>query len=107
VPWTYGSPPDAIAYVWTTPLVAGATNKVLWVVDGSPNSFVVIGTPQGEAEPVVSVLGGPSTLDLPVPGCWSFTMRWLEGESTKTSTVTLNVQSTDSSRGLSNRRDQA
>jgi hypothetical protein len=39
-------------------------------------SFVVQGTPLGKTEPVVSVAGGPSIVDVPTPGCWRFRVLW-------------------------------
>ena len=69
---------DAVAFVFANELVAGSSprsdgssNKVLWVVK-DPKSFVVEGRPLGQAQPVVTVDGGPSIVDLPTPGCWTF-----------------------------------
>jgi hypothetical protein len=73
-----GSPGDAVAYMWATELVAGPSpridgtnNKVLWVTN-QPASFVVEGHPFGSSQPTLSVPGGPSIIDAPSPGCWTF-----------------------------------
>jgi len=78
VPWAIAVPGDAVAFVFANELVAGSSprsdgsaNKVLWVVK-DPKSFVVEGRPLGQAQPVVTVDGGPSIVDLPTPGCWTF-----------------------------------
>jgi len=78
VPWAMAVPGDAVAFVFAGELVAGSgprsdgsQNKVLWVVK-DPASFVVEGRPLGQARPVVTVDGGPSIVDVPTPGCWTF-----------------------------------
>jgi hypothetical protein len=81
VPWALGTPGDAIAHVFATQLVAGGrrpdgtANKVLWVVRDYP-SFVVEGRPLGQTQPVVTIPGGPSIVDVPAPGCWTFQLSW-------------------------------
>ena len=72
-----------MAFVFATQLVAGASpridgsnNKVAWVAQGDDRNFVVDGTPFGQSEPVVTVAGGPSIVDVPSPGCWTFRLRW-------------------------------
>jgi hypothetical protein len=78
VPWASAASGDAVAFVFATRLVAGASprvdgsnNKVLWVLRDT-GAFVVEGRPFGHSNPVVTVGGGPSIVDVPVPGCWSF-----------------------------------
>jgi hypothetical protein len=81
VPWALGTPGDAVAHVFAAQLVAGGrrpngtSNKVLWVVRDNP-SFVVEGRPLGQTQPVVTVPGGPSIVDVPAPGCWTFQLSW-------------------------------
>jgi len=78
VPWAIAVPGDAVAFVFATELVAGSSpradgsqNKILWVVK-NPSDFVVEGRPLGQPQPVVTVDGGPSIVDVPTPGCWTF-----------------------------------
>src|SRR5947209_4832448 len=83
VPWAIGAHGNAAAFMFSTELVAGGSprvdgsnNKVLWVAKGNPANFVVQGAPLGKSEPVVSVAGGPSIVDVPTPGCWTFRVLW-------------------------------
>jgi hypothetical protein len=83
VPWALGTGGQAVAYHFARQLVAGnspradgTNNKVLWVAKGTAPNFVVEGTPQGATQPVVSVNGGPSIVDAPRGGCWTFQLRW-------------------------------
>jgi hypothetical protein len=83
VPWTLGTGGQAVAFLFARELVAGSSprvdgtnNKVLWVAQGTAPNFVVNGTPQRATQPAVSVNGGPSIVDAPVPGCWTFRLRW-------------------------------
>lgn len=78
VPWATAVPADAVAFIFASELVAGSgprsdgsANKVLWVVK-DPADFMVEGRPLGQSQPVVTVAGGPSIVDLPTPGCWTF-----------------------------------
>lgn len=96
VPWAMGAPGNAVAYLWATELVAGpsprgdgSTNKVLWVTH-QPNSFVVEGHPIGSAQPTVSVPGGPSIIDAPIPGCWTFKLTTTR-DNKVVSTINLQV----------------
>jgi hypothetical protein len=74
---------NAVAFVFADELVAGGSprvngtsNKVLWVAKGYPSNFMVQGTPLGMSEPLVSVAGGPSEVEVPTPGCWTFRLSW-------------------------------
>jgi hypothetical protein len=78
VPWTAAASGQAVAFVFAGRLVAGpsprvdgSSNKVLWVLR-DPVQFVVEGRPSGESTPVVTIPGGPSIVDVPTPGCWTF-----------------------------------
>jgi len=82
VPWALGTPGDAVAYVFAIRLVAGSSprvngtnNKVLWVIK-DPSNFAVEGRPLGRSEPTVTVAGGPSIVDVPTAGCWTFRLLW-------------------------------
>jgi hypothetical protein len=85
VPWAFGTHDGTVAYVFATQLVAGSSprvdgsnNKVLWVAMDSPSgaNVVVEGSPLGRSEPVVSIAGGPSIVDVPTAGCWTFRLSW-------------------------------
>jgi hypothetical protein len=78
VPWAAADSGQAVAFVFAGRLVAGASprvdgssNKVLWELR-DPVQFVVEGRPAGKSAPVVTVPGGPSIVDVPTPGCWTF-----------------------------------
>jgi hypothetical protein len=97
VPWALGSGGQAVAFLFaielvagTSPRVDGTNNKVLWVAKGSPPNFAVAGTPMGATEPAVSVNGGPSIVDVPASGCWTFRLSWGLDRSTG-STINLDV----------------
>jgi hypothetical protein len=100
VPWAMGSGGSAIAFVFAIHLVAGGSprsdgsdNKVLWVVqDPSVNDFFVRGHPLDRSEPVIEVPGGPSIVDPPSPGCWTFQLSWnVNGGSQRVGTINLDV----------------
>lgn len=78
VHWALGTPGEGVAYMFAVELVAessprsdGSSNKVLWIIR-SPSSFVVVGHPLGRSEPTMTAEGGPSIIDVPTAGCWSF-----------------------------------
>jgi hypothetical protein len=83
VPWAYGNPQNAVAYLFASQLVAngqrpdGSANKILWVAQNGTD-FVIQGHPLGSLSPVVTVSSqdGPSLVDVPSPGCWSFQLTW-------------------------------
>jgi len=84
VPWAMATPGDAVAFVFANQLVAGTSprsdgsaNKVLWVVR-DPQAFVVEGRPLGQSQPVITMAGGPSIVDVPTAGCWTFQV--IEGQ---------------------------
>lgn len=98
-----GSPPDAVAYLFATQLVAGgqrpdgSSNKVLWVTRDPAQELTIEGRPLGRSQPVVPIRGRtvygnqlPSEVDVPTPGCWSFVVSWSSG-SRRTSTIRLEV----------------
>jgi hypothetical protein len=71
------------------PRIDGTNNKVLWVAKGSNTNFVVEGIPPGGTQPVVTVNGGPSIVDVPSAGCWKFQLTW--GAAHAASTINLDV----------------
>ncbi len=96
-PWALGTPADAVAFVFAIRLVAGSSprvngtsNKVLWVLR-DPSPFVVEGRPLGQSQPVVTVQGGPSIVDAPAAGCWTFRLLWESGGAPHSSVINLQV----------------
>jgi hypothetical protein len=96
VPWALGSGGQAVAFVFARQLVAGnsprvdgTNNKVLWVANGNSSNFVVVGIPPGGTQPAVRLNGGPSIVDAPAAGCWTFRLTW--GAAEATSTIHLEV----------------
>ena len=96
VPWARSTSGDAVAFLFATHLVAGpspridgSTNKVLWLLRDAP-AFTVVGRPHGESNPLVSVDGGPSIVDAPSPGCWTFQLI-PRGSGKATGTFNLDV----------------
>jgi len=107
VPWALGTGGDAVAYVFATQLVAGSSprvdgtnNKVLWVAKGGPPNFVVAAHPLGVDQPVVTIDGGPSIVDLPTAGCWTFHLTWGLSGQLGGSIINLEVLPTGSAQSL-------
>jgi hypothetical protein len=97
VPWALGTGGQAVAFVFAGQLVAGSSprvdgtnNKVLWVAKGNASNFVVEAIPPGGKQVAVTVNGGPSIVDLPAAGCWTFRMSWGQPVSAR-STINLDV----------------
>jgi hypothetical protein len=96
VPWAIGTSSDAIAYLFAGQLVAGnsprpdgSNNKILWVVKDAQWGFTVSGSPLGTSQSVVRVAGGPSIVDVPSAGCWTFR---LSRNSDKKLLSTINLE---------------
>jgi hypothetical protein len=103
VPWAMGTPANAVAFLFATRLVAGVSprsdgtnNKVLWVAKDAPTGFAVDGRPEGKTGPVISEPGGPSIVDLPSAGCWTFQLSGVP-DGRAISTINLNVLPTGTS----------
>ncbi len=99
VPWAFGTQGDTVAYLFATQLVAGVSprvdgsqNKVLWEAKDSPSgaNVSVEGRPIGQAQPVVTIAGGPSITDVPTAGCWAFRLSW-GSNGQHSSTINLEV----------------
>lgn len=88
VPYVLSDAGDIVAILWAThdplvaPPVAGRNNKILWV----PRVASPVGTPL-QIRATLTATGmtatravegglGPSTIDLPAPGCWSLDLTW-------------------------------
>jgi hypothetical protein len=100
VPWAYGTPDTALAYVFATQLVAGpsprvdgSNNKVLWEAKDLPSGggVLVEGRPLGQSQPVVTIAGGPSIVDVPTAGCWTFQLSWSANGKRSSSIINLEV----------------
>ena len=88
MPYVLGDRGDIAAIVWAAhdPLVvppaADKSNKILWVSrvstgDGAPLRIKAELTVTGETVTRTVVGGpGPSIINLPAPGCWSFDLTW-------------------------------
>jgi hypothetical protein len=99
VPWAFGTQGNTVAYLFATQLVAGnspradgSNNKVLWESKDNPSGggVVVEGRPLGQSQPVVTIAGGPSIVDVPTAGCWTFRLSW-SANGQHTSTINLEV----------------
>ena len=86
VPWAFGTGRNTVAYMFATQLVAGTSprvdgsqNKVLWEAKDYPSggNVKVEGRPIGQSVPVVTIAGGPSIVDIPTAGCWTFRLSWI------------------------------
>lgn len=88
VPYVLSDRGDVVAIVWAdhdplvAPPVAGHNNKILWVPRvaspvGTPLQISATLTATGmTADRTVDNGLGPSTVDLPAPGCWSLDLTW-------------------------------
>jgi hypothetical protein len=97
VSWAGGTPANAVAFLFAIQLVAGVSpridgtnNKVLWVARNAETGFMVEGRPLGQSQPVVSAVGGPSIIDVPTPGCWTFRLSGVP-DGSLISTINLEV----------------
>jgi hypothetical protein len=86
MPYVMGARGDIVAILWADPLhappLAARSNKILWVsrLDGQLAAPLWIrATLNGTGRAVTrEVAGGPgpSIIDLPAAGCWSFALSW-------------------------------
>jgi hypothetical protein len=88
MPHVMGETGNIVAILWATrdalhsPPLQGRSNKILWVSRipfVAPNPLVIKATLAGSTRrATVSVPGGPgpSTIDLPAPGCWTLHLSW-------------------------------
>jgi hypothetical protein len=96
VPWALGTDGNAVAYLFARQLVAGPSprtdgtnNKILWVLKDSSFSAVE-GRPMGRVQPVIEIPAGPSIVDVPTAGCWTFRALW-GAHKERSSTINLEV----------------
>jgi hypothetical protein len=88
MPHVMGEAGNIVAILWATrdalhsPPLPEPANKILWVSRiplVAPASLVIRATLAGSTRTAtVSVAGGPgpSTIDLPAPGCWTLHLSW-------------------------------
>jgi len=96
-PFAVSDQGNAAAFLFGYPLTAPSrpnmSNKILWVVrtpsGGQP--LIITARHLGASRPVVRFQLSadsvpttiyPSIIDVPVPGCWHFTLQWLHGSAT-------------------------
>jgi hypothetical protein len=84
IPYVLGDGGDIVAILWadhdplSAPPRADRNNKILWA---SPygGTLRIAATRSGSDQTVVRTVPGgpgPSIIDLPAPGCWSFDLTW-------------------------------
>jgi hypothetical protein len=73
----------------TSPPAAGRNNKILWVArtTGGPGPLTITAHRSGDPHLTLLVQDlpdgpGPSSVDVPAPGCWTFDLRWASGSDT-------------------------
>jgi hypothetical protein len=87
VPYVLGDKGDIAAIVWVphhplaAPPVASKNNKILWVArsgaaDGPLQIRAALEDTRQTVTRTVHPGPGPSVIDLPSPGCWSFDLTW-------------------------------
>ena len=87
MPHVTGAAGDIVAILWATrdalhsPPLPARGNKILWVSRipfVAPDPLIIKATLAGSRTATVSVPGGPgpSTIDLPAPGCWTLHLSW-------------------------------
>jgi hypothetical protein len=88
MPHVLGEAGTIVAILWAdrdalqSPSLPDRTNKILWVSKiplAAPDPLVIRATLADGTRPVtVSVPGGPgpSIINLPAPGCWTFHLTW-------------------------------
>ena len=88
MPHVMGKAGNIVAILWAdrdalhSPALHDRNNKILWVSRipfATPDPLVITATLAGGIRTVtVSVPGGPgpSIIDLPAPGCWTFHLSW-------------------------------
>ena len=79
---------ELVAIIFADPLVSPAVpdrgNKILWVTTEGDSESVgadlhIAGTLEGGTATMQATVDGgpgPSTVDVPVPGCWHFDLTW-------------------------------
>lgn len=81
MPYVLGQRGEIVAILWgelTEPRTDGRTNKILWVArEHTTEPFIITARLGTTAVTTTMQQGpGPSTIDVPGPGCWTFDLRW-------------------------------
>lgn len=87
MPYVLGDKGEIAAIVWVShdplavPPAAGKNNKILWVVrqgavDGPLQIRAALDGTSQTADRTVNPAPGPSVINLPSPGCWTFDLTW-------------------------------
>lgn len=85
MPYVLSDKGDMAAIVWashrplTAPAMAGRNNKILWVARVGFGPLHIRAALEGTrqtATRTVEPAPGPSVIDVPSPGCWSFDLTW-------------------------------
>ena len=85
MPYVISDRGDIVAILWAehdplqVPPAADRNNKILWVARVGSGDLLIRATLMSSEETVTrSVAGGPgpSIIELPSPGCWSFDLTW-------------------------------
>ena len=85
MPYVLGDSGDIVAIVWadhdplSAPPRADRNNKILWVSRAFGAPLRIQATLTGSRQAATRTVDGgpgPSIIDLPAPGCWSFDLTW-------------------------------
>jgi hypothetical protein len=87
MPYVLGERGEIVAILWpdlAAPPPAGHANKILWVAREPIVEPFTITARLGTAvvTSTVQTGPGPSTFDVPGPGCWTFDLRWGRNQDT-------------------------
>jgi hypothetical protein len=85
MPFVLGDSGDIVAILWfdhdplSAPPRADRNNKILWVSRAFGAPLRIQATLTGSEQTATRTVDGgpgPSIIDLPAPGCWSFDLTW-------------------------------
>jgi hypothetical protein len=88
MPYVLGARGDIVAILWSdhdplhSPLLADRNNKILWVsrlTEQLPAPLRIRATLEGTSRTAIRMVTGgpgPSIINLPAAGCWSFDLSW-------------------------------
>ena len=86
IPYVTGDRGSIVGILWSThdPLrvpPGNPQNKILWVAKTGSGPLTIAARHDGDGHSVrLTVDLGPSIVDLPEPGCWSFSLTWHGGQ---------------------------
>jgi len=81
MPYVLGERSEVVAILWpdlVAPAPEGRNNKIRWVVREHTTEPFTVTARLGTATVTTTMQRGPgpSTIDVPGPGCWTFDLRW-------------------------------